>query len=81
MVSQIVCVFSLSLSFLTLSFLEREGSSQVLLKRSVETRCGASGPAGLPSWLATEERAAEVMRDAYRFAWNLPGTRETLASR
>ena len=52
-----------------------------MLKRSVETRCGASGPAGLPSWLATEERAAEVMRDAYRFAWNLPGTRETLASR
>ena len=42
----------------------------------VDTTKGGEGAA----WIALEEEAAERLRAAYRFSWNLPFTRETLAS-
>lgn len=53
----------------------------VLLKRGVEQRSVAAAINGLTEpWEVLEARAAELLRDAYRFAWNLPGKRQVLAN-
>jgi hypothetical protein len=54
----------------------------LLLRRfHAETAAGGSGEGGASSAReAVEERVRERLRDAYRFTWNLPFTRETLAS-
>ena len=53
----------------------------VLLKRGVEQRSVAAAINGLTEpWAVLEARACELLRDAYRFAWNLPGKRQVLAN-
>jgi len=52
----------------------------VLLQRNAEVAESGGAGVGPGQWQALCDAACERLRDAYRFAWNLPFTREVLAS-